>query len=111
MMDKEICPPFQFLERVYIELLLFLHFILFFYKFIYFWLRWVFVTAHGLSLVAESEGYSLLLCVGFLLRWLLLLQSTGSRLAGFSSCGTRAQQLWRMGFVAPRHMESSWTRD
>ena len=26
--------------------------------FIYFWLRWVFVAAHGLSLVAASGGYS-----------------------------------------------------
>ena len=27
-----------------------------FYLFIYFWLRWVFVAAHGLSLVAASRG-------------------------------------------------------
>ena len=44
-----------------------------FYKFIYFWLRWVFVAARGLSLVAVSGGYSSLRCVGFSLRWLLLL--------------------------------------
>ena len=37
----------------------------------YFWLYWVFVAAHGLSLV-----------VGFLSWWLLSLQSTGSRCAG-----------------------------
>ena len=30
-----------------------------FYLFIYFWLRWVFVATHGLSLVAASGGYSL----------------------------------------------------
>ena len=63
-----------------------------FILFIYFWLRWVFVAAHGLSLVAASWGYSSLRCVGFLLWWLLLLQSTGSRLAGFSSCGSWALQ-------------------
>ena len=40
---------------------------------------WVFVAAHGLSLVAASRGYSLLQRAGFSLRWLLLLQSTGSR--------------------------------
>ena len=51
--------------------------------FIYFWLRWVFIAAYGLSLVAVSRGYSSLW-------WLLLLQSTGSRLAGFSSCGAQA---------------------
>ena len=44
----------------------------------------------GLSLVAASGGCSLLLCAGFSLRWLLLLQSTGSRHTGFSSCGSWA---------------------
>ena len=63
---------------------------LFIYKFIYFWLRWVFVAAHGLPLVVASGGYSSLQCTGFSLRWLLLLRSTGSRHAGFSSCGVRA---------------------
>ena len=43
-----------------------------------------------LSLVAASGGYSSLRCVGFSLHWLLLLQSTGSRHMGFSSCGVRA---------------------
>ena len=37
-------------------------------------------------------------------------RSTGSRCAVFSSCGTRAQWLWRMGLVAPRHVGSSRTR-
>ena len=58
--------------------------------FIYFWLCWVFIAARGLSLVVASGGYSLLRCVGFSLQWLLLLQSTGSGSAGFSSCGSRA---------------------
>ena len=57
----------------------------------YFWLRWVFVAARGLSLVAASRVYSSLRCSGFLLRWLLWLQNTGSRHIGFSSCSTRAQ--------------------
>ena len=64
----------------------------FFYLFIiYFWLRWVFLVAHGLSLVAAGGGYSSLRCAGFSLQWFLLLRSTGSRRAGFSSCGARAQ--------------------
>ena len=63
----------------------------FFYLFIYFWLHWVFFAARGLSLVAASGGYSSLWCAGLSLRWLLLLRSTGSRRAGFSSCGTRSQ--------------------
>ena len=60
----------------------------FIYLFIY-WLSWVFVVARGLSLVAASGGYSSLRCAGFSLRWLLLLRSTGSRRAGFSSCGAQ----------------------
>ena len=59
--------------------------------FFFFWLLWVFIAARGLSLVAASRGYSSLQCVGFSLRWLLLLQSMGSRLTGFSNCGTWAQ--------------------
>ena len=31
-------------------------------NFVYFWLCWVFVAAHGLSLVSESRGYSLAVC-------------------------------------------------
>ena len=88
----------------------------------YFWLRWVFTAARGLSLVAVREGYSLSWCAGSSLWWLLLLWSTGSRCTGFSSCGTwaqqlwltgsraQAQQLWHTGLVAPRHVGSSWTR-
>ena len=62
-----------------------------FFFFNYFWLRWVFVAARGLSLVAASGGYSLLRGAGFSLLWLLLLQSTGPRCAGFSSGSTWAQ--------------------
>ena len=62
----------------------------FIYLFIYFWLRWVFVAAHRLSLVAVSGGYSSLRCAGFSLRWFLSLRSTG--------------------LVAPRHVGSSRTR-
>ena len=70
---------------------------LIFYLFIY-WLLWVFVAAHGLSLVAASGGYSSLQCAGFSLWWLLLLQSTGMQASVvaahvLSSCGSRAQLL------------------
>ena len=84
----------------------------FIYLFIYFWLHWVFVAMHGLSLVVASGGYSSLWCAGFSLRWLVLLWSTGSRHAGFSSCGSRAQaqQLWRMSLAALWHVGSSQTR-
>ena len=59
--------------------------------FFYFWLHWVFFAVCGFSLVAVTGGYSLLQCMGFSLRWLLLLHSTGSRQAGFRSCSMRAQ--------------------
>ena len=65
----------------------FFFFVNLFILFIYFWLRWV-LAVHRLSLVAASGGYSWLRCAGFSLQWLLLLRSTGSRCAGFSSCGT-----------------------
>ena len=66
------------------------------YLFCLFW-GWVFVAARSLPLVEERGGYSLLRCAGFSLRWLLLLQSTGSRCVGsvvmargLSSCGSWA---------------------
>ena len=68
-------------------------FIYFINLFIYFWLCWVFVAVHRLSLVVPSRSYSSLRCTGFSLRWLFLLWSTGSRSAGF-------QQLWHVGSVA-----------
>ena len=98
-----------------------MEFFLFIYLF-YFWLHCVFVAVHGLSLVAASGGYSSLWYVGFSLWWLLLLLSTGSRHAGFSSCGmcvqqlrlagsrAEAQQLWHTDFVAPQHVGSSQIR-
>ena len=54
----------------------------------YFWLHWVFIALHGLSLVAVSRGYSLFAVYGLLFSMVLLLQSTGSRNHGLSSCGT-----------------------
>ena len=66
------------------------YFLNLFILFIYFWLRWVFIAAHGLSLAVAIGGYSSLRCAGFSLQWFVLLQSTGSRRAGFSSCGMRA---------------------
>ena len=62
-----------------------------FILFIYFWLCWVFVAVLQLSVVAASGGHSLLRCAGFSLQWFLLLWSTGSRRADFSSCSMWAQ--------------------
>ena len=55
---------------------------LFFFKFIYLWLCWVFVSVRGLSLVAASGGHSSSQCTGLSLSRPLLLRSTGSRRAG-----------------------------
>ena len=75
--------------------------------FIYSWLFQVFVAGCGLSLAAAIGGYSLGEVQG-----LLTAGVGGHRL---STCGTwapepRPEQLWCMGLVAPRHVESSWTR-
>ena len=77
--------------------------LIFFKKLIYFILLFVFGCNGSLllSLVAASGGYSSLWCTGFSLQWLLLLRSMVSRHVGFSSHGTRAQQFWRTGLVAP----------
>ena len=77
--------------------------VFFFFNFVF--LIFVCLTLHccaGLSLVVVRGSYSSLWCPGFLLR-LLLLWGTGPRHAGFSSCHT--------GFVALRHVWSSWTGD
>ena len=62
-----------------------IHFgILFSLSFVYFWLRWVFIVTRRLSPVQQAGApfwlpcVDQLLCVDFSLRWLLLLQSTGS---------------------------------
>ena len=77
--------------------MLYMCFLFYIYKFIYFWLRWIFVAARGLSLVAASGGHSSLRCAGFSLRWLLLLgaQVLGMQASvvvahGLSSCGLQA---------------------
>ena len=78
------------------------------YLFIYL-LLWVFNDLHRVFLVAASGHYSLLQCMGLLLRWLLLLWSIDSRHTGFSTM--QAQLLWHMGPAALLHMESSQTRN
>ena len=82
---------------------------IFFSLFLSVWLLWVFVAACGLSLVVVSRGYSSLWSQAFSVWWLLLLQSTRSRRAGFSSCDALA--LACTSFVSQKHVGSSWTRD
>ena len=66
----------------------FIYFIILFY--FIFWVRWVFVAASGLFSGCGERG--LLFCCGVRApHWGgFSLRSTGSRRAGFSSCGSRA---------------------
>ena len=75
-----VTSPFSFL-------ILFIYLINLFILFLSFWLLWVFIAAHGFSLVTPSGGYSSLWCAGFSLQWLLLMRSMASRHSGFHSCG------------------------
>ena len=70
-------------KKCQFNLLILLCFFKLIHSFIFnFWLRWVFDATQGLSLVAESRGYSSVRCVGFSSWWLLLLQSAGCRVRG-----------------------------
>ena len=69
----------------------------------YFWLHWVFVASRGLSIASVSGSYPSLTSMVF------RAQALGH--TDLSSCGTWAQRLWRMGFVALQHVGSSWIRD
>ena len=62
------------------------------YLFIYFWLRWVFVAAHGLSLVAVSGG----LLFAAVRRLLVAVASLVAE-HGLQGCGL--QQLWHLDSV------------
>ena len=55
---------------------------IFFFKFIYLWLCWVFVSVRGLSLIVASGDHSSSRCAGLSLPRPLLSRSTGSRRAG-----------------------------
>ena len=75
----------------------------FFNKFIHFWLHWVFIASHGLSLITVSPGCSLVgelrlpMTVAFLVAEHRL-QSTGSAVVG-------------LGLAASWHVSSSQTRE
>ena len=64
-----------------------------------FWLCWIFVAVHGLSLVVLSEGYSRVVVRRFLAQWLFLFWSTRSGAHGL-------QLLQLAGLVALWHVGS-----
>ena len=89
----------------------------------------IFISCSGSSLLCRllfscSEwGLVFIAVCNFSIWWLFQLQSMGSKCAGFSSCGTWAQQLWFLGsraqaqylwctgLLAPWHVGSSGTGD
>ena len=77
------------------------------------WRTGSYTAAHGLSLVAVSRLLTTLASLAPRLwahrvQWL---QRTSSVVGSVQALGSRGQQLWHVGSVAPRHVESSWTRD
>ena len=58
-----------------------------FFNIIYFWLRWVFVAAHGLSLVGRAGAT-------------LYCSARASHCGGFSCCGAQALGAWASVVVA-----------
>ena len=87
----DMCPEVGLLVHMAILFLFYFSLINLFIIYFYFWLRWVFVAMHGLSLVTASGGYSSLRCMGFSLRLLLLL--------GAQAVGARASVVWHAGSV------------
>ena len=76
----------------------------------YFWPHWGSTAAQSFSSWSE-QGLLFVMVLSFSLRWLLLLQSTGSRHTGFSSCRKWAQQSRLTGLAAPRHVEPPQVTD
>ena len=77
---------------------------------IYFWPHWVFVDLFRSSLAAVRKGYSSLWCTDFSLQQFLL-WSVALGTQALVVAAPWAQLLWLMGLLAPRHVESYWTRD
>ena len=82
------------------------------------WLCWVFVAAHGLSLIAVSGRCSSLRCADFLLWWLLWLQSkvVAHRLSCSLACGIFLKQgsnpcplYWQVDSYTVNHQGSPCT--
>ena len=93
--SSSTCPPSSSVGEVFV-FVKFYFTIIFIYLFIFGCVGSSLLRA-GLSLVAASGGSSSLLCTGFSLRWLLLLQSMalGAQASvvaarGLSSCGSQA---------------------
>ena len=82
--------------------------LLFIYLFIYFWLRWVFVSVRGLSPVAASGGHSSSRCAGLSLSRPLLLRSTGSRRAGSVVVAHGLRGMWDLPRPGLEPVSPAW---
>ena len=69
-------PPFSLLNFPSFVFLFFFNKFIYF-LFIYFWLCWVFIAAHGLSLVAESRGLLFVAVRGLLMEVASLVAERG----------------------------------
>ena len=80
------------------------------------YLIYLFLAALGLRCCAhafsscDEQGLLFISVHGLLIAVASLVAEHGLQGLGFSSCGMRAQQLWRTGLVAPWHMGSARTR-
>ena len=70
-----------------------------FYLFLIFWLSWVFVVLHRLSLDMANGDYTLLKCAGFSLWWHLLVEHR-------QALGTQASVVFMHGLVVSWHVKS-----
>ena len=72
------------------------------YLFIYFWLHWIFVATHGLSLVVENKSYSLAVAHGLFVWWLLLWgsQTLGAQVLVVAACGLSSCNLLALACMA-----------
>ena len=99
-----------------------------FFLYIYLFYYFILLTALGLRCCARAfsscgeRGLLFVVVLGLLIAVASLVAEHGLQVHGFSSCGSwaqqlwlagsrvQAQQLWRTGLVAPRHVGSSRTR-
>ena len=75
--------------------------------FIFFWLHWVFAAALRLSLVEASRGYSSLLCAGFSLQQLLIVERGLSSYGAWACCSLAREIFLEYGWnPCPVHWQA-----
>ena len=111
----EFFPHCGLIVRIMNRKFSFIIFLFFINLFIYFWLHQVFVAVHGLFSSCGGRGLlfvavcRLLIVVASLVAEQRL-QGPGLQQLWLTDSRAQAQQLWRTGLFAPRHVGSSPTR-